>query len=89
MATLLSCLEALAPLGAALGLGWALRRTRVCSPADGEVGGLRARCCDHLGCFRPLQTPTRRCPHAPRLQTAAKFVAWVTLPSLILQTFNG
>ncbi len=59
MAALLSCLEALAPLGAALGLGWALRRTRVCSPADGEVGGLRTRCCEHFGCCWPLQAPTR------------------------------
>ena len=37
MDALISCLTAAAPLGAALGLGWFLRRTRACSPADGEV----------------------------------------------------
>lgn len=45
MEALLSCLAAAAPLGAALGLGYFLRRTRVCSPADGEVSGPRGACC--------------------------------------------
>ncbi|KAL4447927.1 hypothetical protein ABPG75_005146 [Micractinium tetrahymenae] len=61
MATLLACLRAAAPLGAALGaalsLGVLLRRIHLFAASDGE--------------------------------TAAKFVTWITLPSLILQSFNG
>lgn len=42
-----------------------------------------------LGTPQPAE-PRLTALHAPHpLQTAAKFVAWVTLPSLILQTFNG
>lgn len=82
----------IAPLGLGLGLGVLLRRTRLFSQADGEVSGagyLPMACGDlSLGWERCSQRLTAACSLL-RLQTAAKFVMWVTLPSLILQAFNG
>lgn len=65
MEALLSSLAAAAPLGAALGLGYFLRRTRVCSPADGEVSGPRDTCRMLLACAWAAGSPTRRCLMLP------------------------
>lgn len=85
------CMATLGPCAAALGVGAALRRTGVFSSGDGEV---RAIGLPHwaIVCSRVEPKASARLhapPSSPCPQTAAKFVNWVTLPSLILQTFNG
>lgn len=95
MEALQGVVAAAGPPLAAVVLGWALRRTPLFSIADGEVraGLLCGSRASRLVPIAPLCTLTKRptrppAPHS-HFQTAAKFAVWVTLPSLILQTFNG
>ena len=76
---------------AVVGLGWLLLRTRLFSTADGEVGD-RAVVLKYL--FERFAAPVAHSTcmldaNSQPLQTAAKFAVWFTLPSLILQSFNG
>ena len=48
MDALVACLRAVAPLGAALGLGFLLRRTHLFAAADGEVSAGRNLDCEFM-----------------------------------------
>jgi hypothetical protein len=83
MEVLLPTVSAIGPCAAALGLGWFLRQS-VCNETDGEVRN------DPLNwAFLARKYNSHvLCDHFFTLQSAAKFALWITLPSLILQSFN-